>query len=102
MLAPLRLRIDKSMLKAYRRSTPILPESRYDYVRDSLQILHTIHAKHNRCKIFGHIWEIHKIIHGGPDKPTVYISRCFRCYPHMTSRRQFETYNLFAHTDKDT
>ncbi len=101
MLARIRLNIDKTMLKAYNHLTPILPEPEYDYVRESLQLLHTIHAKHNRCKIFGHIWEIHKIITNGPDKPTVYISACFRCFPHTTSRREFLTYNLFTYTDKD-
>lgn len=94
VFARIRWKVQKGVLSHYRKSTPLLSDEKYDFLRDSTRALRTIHAKHNRCKIFGHIWEISRIVTSLHD-PTTYISSCFRCHPHYTSRSEFKTYNLF-------
>ena len=82
------------------KSTPLLSE--YQHVALDYSELKRIHHKNRMCRIWGHLWEIETIIPStSDDHPYTYHMSCAACFPHIHSRRTYQTYNLFAVSEKE-
>lgn len=54
--------------------------------------------KRRRCNLNGHIWEFKEIQMDGIS----YVVECFRCFPHIDSRRVIVSYNPFPTVQRKT
>jgi hypothetical protein len=82
------------------RTTPLLPG--YEHVALDYFELRRIHHKNRMCKIWGHLWEIESIVPSTSDThPYTYYISCAACFPHIHSRHTYQTYNLFAISEKE-
>ncbi len=77
-------------------STPLLEG--FEHLRLDAYELRRIHKKRNRCKLIGHIWELDTV---ESPQPYTYTLSCFRCFPHIHSRRIVRSYNLFTLSEKE-
>jgi len=84
-------------------STPLISGS--EDIRLDARLLRTIHFARRRCSMLGHIWEVEEMTTiGSNDSNHLYRFSlvCWRCFPHIQSRRVVESYNLFAGSSKET
>ena len=90
----------KKRLQRIVTSTPLLDG--YELHTLDLETMKTIHRQRTVCKFAGHLWEVDSI--SSDDDGTgllLYDLVCWRCFPHIHSRRAVQSYNLFAITDKE-
>jgi len=82
------------------KTTPLLDG--YEHVSLDHTELKRIHHKNRMCKIWGHLWELEALIPSPTDThPYTYYVSCAACFPHIHSRRTYQTYNLFAISEKE-
>ena len=81
------------------RTTPLLDG--YEHVALDYFELRRIHHKNRMCRIWGHLWEVESIVPSSTDIPYTYHISCAACFPHIHSRRIYQTYNLFAVSEKE-
>lgn len=89
-------RIAEWIILFWKWRVPLLPEwsnvgmEAYDY--------RFIARKRRRCTLNGHMWELAQMV------PTrnEYIIECYRCFPHIDSRRVIVSYNPFSTVEGKT
>lgn len=75
---------------------PLLPE--WDWQELEPTVARYIARKRRRCTLNGHIWEFT----GLDPKRNEYTIKCFRCFPHIDSRRVVVSYNPFSTVQRKT
>lgn len=75
---------------------PLLPE--FEYLKEEPAAVRYVARKRRRCTLVGHIWEFKEI---QMDRVS-YVVECFRCHPHIDSRRVIVSYNPFPTVERKT
>ena len=70
----------------------------YQYVLDDPAAVRYMKRKRRRCTLNGHIWEFT----GLDPSRNEYTIECFRCHPHIDSRRVIVSYNPFSTVQRKT
>ena len=69
----------------------------YEYIYSDDGWVRYVARKRRRCILLGHIWDFKEIRNGNE-----YVLECFRCFPHIDSRRVVISYNPFSTVERKT